>query len=351
MAQRTLFTPITVVILGLIALAAYIFVLAPKDDGGRERDQTVPVRVQVAQQSEFRDEIEALGTAQANESIVVTAQSQELVENIYFNDGDYVEKGQLLVELDSREELARVHELEFRLSEAKRQLDRLQNLVQQNVASRQQLEEQDVLVKQVSAELEVAETRLETMKIKAPFSGRLGIRQISLGSLISAGDQITTLDDVTPIKIDFSVPELYFASLSQGQTIIASTGIYPGEQFEGQIQTIGSRVDPLTRSILVRALVDNEDGRLRPGMLLRVNLVRSVDQAMVLPEKALVPIRDTQNVYIVDDENHAVLTEVTIGRRRPGDVEILNGVELGQRVVTDGIVRLRDGVPVSIQEG
>lgn len=351
MAKRTLFTPISIVIFLLIALTAYIYIIAPQNEEKKERDQTVPVRVQVAQQIEFRDVIEALGTAQANESIVVTAQSQELVENIYFEDGDEVEEGQLLVELDSREERARVHELEFRLEEAERQLDRLQNLVREKVASRQALEEQDVLVKQIGAELEVAETRLETMKIKAPFAGRLGIRQISVGSLISAGEQITTLDDVTPIKVDFNIPELYFASLRQGQTIIARSGVYPGEDFEGKIQTIGSRVDPLTRSILIRARVDNEDGRLRPGMLLRVNLVRSVNETMVLPEKALVPIRDQQYVYIVNDENRAVLTEVTIGRRRPGEVEILGGIELGQRVIIDGIVRLRDGVPVSVLEG
>lgn len=351
MAKRTLFTPISIVIFILIALTSYIYFIAPQNEEKKERDQTVPVRVQVAQQSEFRDVIEAPGTAQANESIVVTAQSQELVENIYFEDGDDVEEGQLLVELDSREERARVKELEFRLEEAERQLDRLQNLVREKVASRQALEEQDVLVKQIAAELEVAETRLETMKIKAPFAGRLGVRQISVGSLIRAGEQITTLDDVTPIKVDFNIPELYFASLRQGQTIIARSGVYPGEDFEGQIQTIGSRVDPLTRSILIRAQVNNDDGRLRPGMLLRVNLVRSVDETMVLPEKALVPIRDQQFVYIVNDENRAVLTEVTIGRRRPGVVEIISGVELGQKVIIDGIVRLRDGVPVSVLEG
>lgn len=350
MAKRTIFTPISIVILILIALATYVYFIGQQDVQEEERDQTVPVRVQVAEQSEFRDVIEALGTARANESIVVTAQSQELVESIYFDDGDDVEKGQLLVELDSREERARVQELEFRLGEAERQLDRLQNLARENVASRQQLEEQDVLVKQITAELEVAETRLATMKIHAPFGGRLGIRQISLGSLIGPGDEITTLDDVSPIKVDFNVPELYFASLREGQTVMTRSGAYPGEQFEGEIQSIDSRVDQLTRSILVRARVDNEDGRLRPGMLLRVSLLRSVDETLVLPEKALIPIRDRQYVYTVDDESRAVQTEVTIGRRKPGVVEITSGLELGQRVIIEGIVRLRDGVPVAVQE-
>ncbi|MEX1220669.1 MAG: efflux RND transporter periplasmic adaptor subunit [Idiomarina sp.] len=352
MANRALVTPISIVVLILLVLVAYVFLVAEQGaDGGNDNAESVPVRVQVAEESEFRDIIEALGTAQANESVVITAQSQELVESIYFDDGENVEKGDLLVELDSREEQARVQELEFRLQEAKRQYGRLQNLARENVASRQQLEEQDVLVKEITALLEVAETQLAKMKISAPFSGRLGIRQISLGALVSPGDVITTLDDVSPIKVDFNVPELYFASLQEGQSVITRSAAYPGEQFEGEIRSIDSRVDPLTRSILVRARVNNEDGRLRPGMLLRVTLLRSVDTTMVLPEKALIPIRDRQYVYVINENNRAVQTEVTIGRRKPGVVEIINGIEDGDKIVIEGIVRLRDGVPVTIQEG
>lgn len=352
MAKRALVTPISIVVVILAALVAYVFFIAEHEEGSdNENSQAVPVRVQVAEESEFRDVIEALGTAKANESVVITAQSQELVESIYFDDGDMVDKGQVLVELDSREERARVEELRFRLEEARRQYGRLQNLARENVASRQQLEEQDVLVKEITALLEVSETQLAKMKIIAPFSGRLGLRQVSLGALVGPGDEITTLDDVSPIKVDFNVPELYFASLQEGQRVITRTAAYPGEQFEGEIRSIDSRIDPLTRSILVRATIDNEDGRLRPGMLVRVTLLRSVDTTMVLPEKALIPIRDRQYVYVIDENNRAVQTEVTVGRRKPGVVEITSGITDGDRVVVEGIVRLRDGVPVNIQEG
>lgn len=352
MAARSFFTPLSVAIAALAAVAGYIYFVADDPNAEKEEKQEViPVRVQVAEPSEFRDVIEALGTAQANESVVITAQNQELVESIYFNDGDTVEQGDVLVELDSREERARVQELKFRLGEAQRQFGRLQNLVRQNVASRQQLEEQDVLVKEITAELEVAETQLAKMTVVAPFSGRLGIRQVSLGALVSPGDVITTLDDVTPIKVDFSVPELYFASLREGQTVMTTSAAYPGEQFEGTIQSIDSRVDPLTRSIMVRAVLANEDGRLRPGMLLRVTLLRSVDTTMVLPEKAIIPIQDRQYVYVVNEDNTVTQTEITIGRRKPGVVEVTSGLADGDVVVVEGIVRLRDGVTVAIQEG
>lgn len=350
MAARNVFNPVSIVVLILAAAVAYFYwfaEVAPKE----ERPQNpVPVEVQSAQISEFRDVIEALGTAQANESIVVTAQAQEIVMAVHFDDGDFVEAGQLLVELDSREETARVQELKFRLAEANRQYQRLVDLRRQNAASQQQVETQDVLVKEIIASLEVAETQLAQKRVVAPFSGQLGIRYVSVGSLVAPGDQITTLDDTSPIKLDFNVPELYFASLKVGQEVAARSGAYPGEEFRGVIRSIDSRVDPLTRSILVRANIPNEDNKLRPGMLLRVNLLRSVDETMILPEKAIVPVQDQTYVYVVTSDNMAKQVPVTVGRRKPGIVEILDGIKPGDKVVTEGMVRLRDGVAVKIRE-
>ena len=352
MAARNLFNPIFIFVVLLIGAAVYFFGFADPNAGKEERPQNpVPVRIQTAQISEFRDVIEALGTAQANESIVVTAQAQDVVMAVHFDDGDVVKAGELLVELDSREEKARVQELKFRLAEANRQYQRLVDLRRQNAASQQQLETQDVAVKNIIAELEVAETLLAQKRIVAPFGGRLGIRHVSVGSLVSPGEQITTLDDVTPIKLDFNVPELYFASLSLGQAVAARSGAYPGEEFRGEIRSIDSRVDPLTRSILVRAIIPNDDNKLRPGMLLRVNLLRSVDKTMILPEKAIVPINDQSFVYVIDENNVAQQTPVTLGRRKPGIVEVIDGVKPGDNIVTEGMVRLRDGVAVTVREG
>lgn len=346
-----LFNPISLVVLLLVAAAAYFsFIHEPKVEEQRQQ-QAVPVKVTEAAVQPFRDIIEALGTAQANESVVITAQTQDKVIAVHFNDGQTVQAGDLLVELDAREELARVQELKFRLAEANRQYQRLQDLRKQNAASAQQVETQDVIVKEIVAQLEVAETQLAQKQISAPFDGRLGIRQISVGSLVSPGQQITTLDDITPIKLDFSVPELFFASLAVGQQVTARSGAYPDRDFTGTIRSIDSRVDPLTRSIMVRAEVPNNEGLLRPGMLLRVQLLRSVDSVLQLPERAVVPLDTRHFVYVVGDDNIAKERQITIGRRKPGIVEVISGIEPGERVVSDGLVRMRDGIAVTIKEG
>ena len=351
MAFRQLINPISLFVAALAVTATYLTWFADTGPSDESRpQQPVPVRVQTLQVSEFRDVIEALGTAGANESIVVTAQVQDIVTRVHFDDGEVVKAGQLLVEMESREETARVQELQFRLAEAKRQYQRLLDLSRQNAASQQQLEMQDVTVKEISAQLEVAETQLAQKRITAPFAGRLGVRQISNGSLVSPGAQITTLDDISLIKLDFNVPELFFASLQVGQRVSALSDAYPGHEFTGVINSIDSRVDPMTRSILVRAEIANENLKLRPGMLLRVNLLRSIDETLVLPERAIVPIQDRHYVYVVGSDNIAKQQQITIGRRKPGIVEVVDGLQPGTRVITEGIVRLRDGVAVTVME-
>jgi len=351
MAKRSWINPITIVVVILIAAAVYLFGFPPEEKVEEGKERTVPVKIQTAEISEFRDTIEALGTAMANETVRITAQTQDVVEKIYFESGDLVEQGQLLAELNARKEVARVQQLKFSLDEAKRQLERVSELRRGNAASQQQFDEQQVRVNGLQADLEVAEATLREMKIHAPFSGRVGIREISAGSLVSPGDVFTTLDDIKPIKVDFSVPERYFASIAVDQEVITRSRAYPGEQFVGRISSIDSRVDPVTRSVKVRAKIDNDDERLRPGMLLQITLLRSIDEALLLPEKALIPIQNRQYVYVLTPDNRARQKEVTIGRRKPGIVEITDGLKPGEKVIIEGIVRLRDGVPVSVQGG
>lgn len=349
MARRSWINPLTVVVIVLIALAVYFFGFPPQQQNQEREQPSVPVRVQTAEISEFRDVIEALGTAQANETVAITSQTQEVVEKIYFDSGDFVEQGQLLAELNARKEIARVQQLKFSLGEAERQLTRLNELRRGNAASQQQVEEQQVVVNGLEAELEVAEATLAEMKIYAPFSGRVGIREVSPGALVSPGDVFTTLDDITPIKVDFSVPERYFASLAVNQEVIARNRAYPGQQFVGRITSIDSRVDPVTRSVRVRAQLPNSDDLLRPGMLLQITLLRSIDEALLLPEKALMPIQNRQYVFKLTPDGSAKQVEVVIGRRKPGIVEITEGVEPGDQVIVEGLVRLRDGVPVNVR--
>ena len=190
-----------------------------------------------------------------------------------------------------------------------------------------------------------ARSQLNDTIIRAPFAGRVGLRNVSVGSYASPGTVITTLDDTSIIKLDFSVPELFLAALKEGLEIDAGTTAYSGEVFKGKVSSIDSRLDPVSRAVIVRAKIENRDGRLKPGMLMAVKLRRSETPALLIPEQALVPEGERKFVFAVRD-GMAVKTEVQTGRRRPGEVEILDGVGEGDVVVIEGTQKIREGVAV-----
>lgn len=348
--RRALVTPLSVVVVVLVLVIGWLY-FYKGDQSTNQRVMNAPtVVVTEARVMEFRDTIQGLGTAKASESVNVMARVSQIVREIHFTDGQDVEKGDLLVVLNDREERALAQELEFRLAEARRQLERLRELARENAASRSMIDEQEVRVEQTSAELAVARSRLDEMRIKAPFAGRLGIRQVSPGSLVRPGDIMTTLDALDPIYVDFSVPELYLPSLAPGQRVAASSAAYDSRLFEGRIMSLASRVDPVTRSIQVRAQIENKSRELRPGMLLSVELERRVDHTLMVPESAVIPIRNEHHVYRISEDSRAAMTVVTVGRRLPGWVEILSGLTEGEQIIVEGTVQVRDGLPVNVVE-
>src|SRR5690554_2512648 len=219
MSKRSYFTPLTVVAVVMAIVVGYLFFYEEDPTGDMRPQGAANVVGARAEMMEFRDIIEGLGRAQARESVDIMARVSQTVREIHFSDGEDVEAGQRLVSLNNREERARVQELEFRLADSQRQLNRLRELAQENAASRSMIEEQEVRVEQTTAELEVARSRLEELNIYAPFTGRLGTRGVSVGQLVRPGDIISTLDDISPIFVDFAVPELYLPSLAVGQRV------------------------------------------------------------------------------------------------------------------------------------
>ena len=348
MAQQLKFSPLIIAILLLAGLISWIYWPAEIQQNQR-RGGAVPVVVTKVSEKPFASVVEALGTASANEAIVVTAQETDKVEALYFEDGELVTAGQLLVKLNTKEEQARLKELQVNLAEAKRQLNRVRDLAKENAASQQLLDERKAQVEGLTAQIAVAEAQIVDREIRAPFDGLLGARQISEGALVRPGDQITTLDDIHTLKVDFSIAERHLPSVKQKQKVQAESVAYPGKIFEGVISHIATRVDPVTRAIQVRALVSNPDLLLRPGMLLQIVVEKNVTNSLILPEGALVPIDDDQFVYVVTD-GKAVKTKVTLGERRPGEVQILGGISEGQQVVIEGTIRLNDGSAVKIVE-
>jgi membrane fusion protein, multidrug efflux system len=290
-------------------------------------------------------EIEAVGTALANESVEVTAKVSNRIEAIRFTEGQRVAKGAVLVQLDRAQAAAEVAEAEANLAEARRQLRRGQDLEPTQVLSRAQLDQLQTAVTTAEARVAAARSRLDDTVIRAPFAGRTGFRRVSVGGLVSAGAVITTLDDTSVIKLEFNVPQSFLGELAVGLPVVARVEGLGDRVFDGRIATLGSRLDPVTRSIAVRAELPNADGLLKPGMFMSVTLRGRTTPTLVLPEQAIVPEEGRNYVFVVD-EGRAVRREVTTGLRRPGRVAIVAGLEDSDRVIIDGTFRARDGAAV-----
>jgi membrane fusion protein (multidrug efflux system) len=348
MSKIVKFSPLLIGIFALVGFLIFINFPSSDEEIGQRSAGGTPVVVEAATQQAFPILVEALGTAVANESVNITAQRSQTITKVMFEDGDLVEAKQPLIELNNRAEVARLNELDVTLTEARRQLQRIKGLAKQSAASEQLLDEQESRVQGLLAQREIAKANLEELVVTAPFSGRLGVRQVSIGSLVRPGDTVTTLDDLSIMKIDFSISENHFSSVKDGQRIVATSVAYPGQIFVGFISNIDSRIDPRTRSIRVRAKIPNPDLQLRPGMLLQINLEKRVLNALVVPESAIVPEGDLQFVFVVNGDNKAIKTNVEIGERKPGLVEIVSGLEAGQKVITQGTLRVRDGSPVTV---
>jgi membrane fusion protein (multidrug efflux system) len=309
-----------------------------------------PVFVTEARLASIEDRIEALGNLRANESVELTAAVTETVTAINFDDGDRVEVGQVLVEMTNDEERAQLKESRVTVDEAKRQYQRIKSLRAQQSASESQLDEQQRVWEANRARLAAIESRLADRLIRAPFAGVVGLRNISIGALVEPGDLITTLDDDSVMKLDFSVPAVHLDRLAVDIPVKASTRAWEGRHFQGRIRSIDSRVDPVTRTIIVRALLPNPDHVLRPGMLMQVELQSRQRQAIVIPEECLVAQGLKKYVFVVDRTDNTVeRREVRTGTRRPGEVEVVEGLIVGELVITDGTLKVRPGSKVSIR--
>ena len=331
----------------LFALAAISVVAGPS----RAERQPIPVIVAEAKWSRFVDEIEALGTLRANESVDLTANVTETVEQIHFDDGERVKKGQVLVEMLSAQEEALLVEARSTLNEAKIQFDRVKKLSKTGAVAGATLDQSLRDYETAKARLVALESQIQDLVIVAPFDGVVGLRNISVGALVRPGDLITTIDDDSVMKLDFTVPSRFLPVLKPGTAISARTRAFAGDEFTGKITSVGTRVDSATRSITVRARIPNPDRRLKPGLLMAVEVMSNPREAVTVPEEVLMPKGRANAVYVLDESAKPPVLEereVEIGRRRAGEVEIRSGLEVGERVVTRGKMMAVPGTPVEV---
>jgi len=291
--------------------------------------------------------IEAVGTTRANESVQVTSKASNTVIAIRFNESEDVQRGAVLVQMDDAGAQADLAVAQAALVRSRSQYDRSKDLASRQALSASDLEQVEATLKADTARVAAAQVRVEDTVIRASFSGRTGFRQVSVGSLVNPGTVITTLDDISVIKLDFTVPETYLFVLRRGLPVAASATGLPDRKFAGQVANIESRVDPTTRSITVRAELPNPDRALRQGMFMTVSLQGDVAPTLLVPEEAIVPERGRTYVFVVAN-GVAQRREVRTGKRRPGDVEIVEGIAESERVVVEGTQNIRDGT--SVQE-
>ncbi|NCA71743.1 MAG: efflux RND transporter periplasmic adaptor subunit [Sphingobacteriia bacterium] len=297
------------------------------------------------------ERVEALGTLKANESVDITANVTETISAIHFDDGQRVREGDILVELTSVEQHAELEEAQVRHDEAARQYERVKALVAQRAASESLLDERKRDLDAARAVLVAIESRLSDRLIKAPFDGVLGLRNVSRGALVSPGVTITTLDDDSVMKLDFTVPSLYLGALRPGLAIEARSPAHGDQVFSGEVRMIASRVDPVTRAVEVRALLPNPERALKPGLLMRVELLARPRDGLVIPEAAVMQQGRDHFVLVVVEGETGLSSErrqIQIGTRQPGLVEVREGLSSGERVVVHGHGKIRPGQPIRI---
>ena len=322
---------------------------APGQGGPGGGGRATAVSQIAVQPRTFIDRVEVLGVAKGRQSVTITSNTAELITAVHFSDGQAVSKGQVLVELKADQETAGIAQAQAQLSQAEREYTRWQTLADRGIAPRASAEQYMSARDTARAALASASAQKLDKVIRAPFAGRVGISDIAPGTLISPGTAIVTLDDVSLIRVDFSVPDRYLPILREGLTITAKPDALPGETFTGRIAQIDTRIDPTTRALKARAEFPNVDGRLKPGMLIKVSIDQGQHQAVAVPEAAIQFEGTQASVFLIAKGPKGQIarrTTVQTGLSSDGYVEIVSGLKPGDKIVGDGLNRVQDGAPI-----
>ena len=352
--RRHLFLIVAAGLLGLLVVggALKLATAEPKGKGGPGggaggRAAAVS-QVTVASRA-FIDRIEVLGVAKGRQSVTITSNTTEMITAVRFRDGQRVGQGQVLVELKAGEEEAGLIEAQARLDQAERDYSRWKSLADQGIAPRATAEQFLSALEAARAGVKAASARKFDRVIRAPFSGVVGLSDVAPGSLITPGSPIVSLDDVSVVRVDFEIPDRYLPVLREGSPIVARPDAWADEAFQGRIALLDSRIDAMTRAITARAEFPNPSGRIKPGMLMRVSISHGGRDALAVPEAAVQFEGDQAYVFVIGPRGEGLAARkqaVDTGVTQDGFVEVLGGLKAGDRVVADGLNRIRDGQPV-----
>ena len=316
--------------------------------GGAASGQPVAVEVSKVARIQLPQAITAVGSLRSDESVTLRPEVAGRISAITFQEGQRVSKGVPLVKLDPSIADAELQQARANLTLAKAKYTRALDLQGKGFISGQAKDEAENNLKLAEAALSLAQAKLAKTTIAAPFSGIIGLRVVSNGDYVKEGADLVNLEAIDPLKVDFRVPEVYLSQVKVGQSLTVTLDALPGKTYEGKVFAINPLVDAAGRAVVIRAQVRNQDTSLRPGMFARVRLItRGTQDALVVPEQAIVPQGDEQFVFRVID-GKAARSKVTVGQRRDGKVEIVQGLAATDTVVTAGQMKIRDGTALAV---
>ena len=358
----------------MVAAGVWKLFLAPEEaeaqggPGGGGGGRAAAVRLVTPEPHPFTERIDALGEAKARQSVTITSDTTELITRVLFTSGQYVRKGQTLVELKAEEQGADVVRAQATLNQARRDYERWRQLGERGFAPRAEIENRQAAVQEAAAALRAVQARRQDRLIRAPFSGVIGLSDAAPGQLVNPGAVIATLDDMSSIHVDFDIPERHLGVLRPGLQIQAAADAFPGQTFAGVISRVDTRVDPATRAVTARAEFANPDGRIKPGMLLRVSVEQGGRQGLAVPESAVVFEGESAFVYVAAPGGgrgqrpqaspeagggrgggsglRAQRRPIEVGAREGGFVEVLAGLGPRDRIVADGVNRINPNQPL-----
>ena len=332
----------------LLLLPAVAMLGACSETKSKEQKRPPPlVEAVKAKPHLFSDELQAVGSARANEQVTLAANVTERIDRLLFDDGMFVQRGQLLAVLSNAQEQAALAGARASAAEAASQLERINSLNKQGFATRALLDQQRAALSEARATQESVQAQISDRMIRAPFSGYLSLRNISAGAIVTSGTPLVTVSDISRIKLDFTVPETQLAQLRPGLPIKAFASAYPDAPIEGRISVIDPVIDPQSRAVMIRATLPNPGARIKPGMLLTVRIQTGQRQGLALPEVAVLSEGDTRYVYTVDREHKAQRTNVRTGLRDKGLIEV-SGLPADALVITEGVVKVAQGRTVRL---
>ncbi|GAA5025461.1 MexH family multidrug efflux RND transporter periplasmic adaptor subunit [Marivirga lumbricoides] len=306
------------------------------------------IDAEIVQFKSFDNNIVLTGSLLANESVNLSSEISGKVNRIYFDEGQYVKKGQLLVTTNVADLQANLQRLQYSVQLNEQTENRQKQLLEKGAISKEEYDIAFTNYKTAQSEIESLKAQIDKSKIVAPFSGYIGLRYISEGSYISPSTQIASLYSIDPIKVEFSVPSRYSTLIKQGNEIGFTTEA-SSEERKATVYAIEPQIDPVTRTLKVRAQSNNDDGALIPGQFIRIQLtLDSNSKTILVPTTAIMPESDGHLVYVIND-GEALAKRVELGVRTADQVEVLSGLSRGDTIAIAGVPQLKDRAPVEIK--